>query len=210
MDVEGWLKHYCDFKRVGICKQFLQYDVKLHINQTFLEGTGRNKTIKIATEKKKFSALKFFRHWYDVHHWQFVSAERFDRLNKHIWIGEIHLHIVSFVNKCWYYSVAIMDAVTTIFCAIIMWILMHRSANCTGVRVFSAFIKDRWNWPLSTALEMPAGASLEIMTVLAKLTMCAFTCREIMMKSVNRKLFKPNGVHLDMPRYSADCIMLCK
>lgn len=51
--------------------------------------------------------------------------------------------------------------------------------------VFSINNRHRLIWPLSATPEKPAGAGLEIMTVLAVLTMCAFTYREIMMETVN-------------------------
>ncbi len=52
--------------------------------------------------------------------------------------------------------------------------------------MFSALITDTGGFGLlAHTPEKPAGAGLEIMTVLAVLTMCAFTFREIMMETVN-------------------------
>lgn len=54
--------------------------------------------------------------------------------------------------------------------------------------VYSINNRHRQIWPLSATPEKPAGAGLEIMTVLEMLTMCAFTYREIIMETVNRIL----------------------
>lgn len=51
-------------------------------------------------------------------------------------------------------------------------IILH--SNCVNTSAWlshSAFITDEWNWPFSSTPETPAGAGLEIMTLLAVLTM---------------------------------------